>query len=184
METCRHSNSDEKISSNTAGKNSQKRKKNNVNTNYTNTQTLIQTIRIYSQHIGVGFCIEKYSILIMRSKKRQIAKWIKLPNHGSIRTHGEKKYKYLGVLKASNQTNGDKRTNKKNVFQTNQKASRNQALQHWVHQRDKQRGCTACNIIRAVLEMDEGRISTNGPEDKKTHENAWGLTPERCYIVI
>ena len=34
--------------------------------------TLIQTIRIYSQDVGMEFGIEKYAMLIMESGKREI----------------------------------------------------------------------------------------------------------------
>ena len=39
-------------------------------------ETLIHTVRIYSQDIGMGFSIEKLSIQIMRSKKSQMAEEI------------------------------------------------------------------------------------------------------------
>ena len=34
-------------------------------------ETLIQTIRIYNQDIGMVFDIEKYAMLIMKRKKRE-----------------------------------------------------------------------------------------------------------------
>ena len=41
---------------------------------------LIQTIRIYSQNIGMEFGIEKCALLIMKSGRRQITEGIELPN--------------------------------------------------------------------------------------------------------
>ena len=39
---------------------------------------LIQTIRIYNQDIGMGFGIEKYPMLIMKSRKREAAEEMEL----------------------------------------------------------------------------------------------------------
>ena len=62
--------------------------------------TQIQTIRIYSQDIGMEFSIEKYAMLIMKSGKRKTAERRELPNQENIKTLGEKKkiYKHLGIL--------------------------------------------------------------------------------------
>ena len=62
-------------------------------------KTLLQTIRIYSWHIGIGFIIERSAMLIRKSVKRQITEGIELPNQERIRTLGEKEnYKYWGIL--------------------------------------------------------------------------------------
>ena len=64
-------------------------------------ETLIQTMRIYSQDIGMEFGIEKCAILIMKSEKRHLTEGIELPNFKKVRTLGEKKtYKYFGILEA------------------------------------------------------------------------------------
>ena len=64
-------------------------------------ETLIHTVRIYSQDIGMGFGIEKYPMLVMKSSKRYLTDRIELPNQHKIRTLGEKEtYKYLGILEA------------------------------------------------------------------------------------
>ena len=47
-------------------------------------ETLIQTIRIYSQDIGMEFGIEKFTILIMNSGKREITEGIELSNQERI----------------------------------------------------------------------------------------------------
>ena len=58
-------------------------------------ETLIQTIRIYSQYIRMKFGIEKCTMLIMKSGKRQTMKGI------GIRMLGDKEnYKHLKVLEA------------------------------------------------------------------------------------
>ena len=47
------------------------------------------------------FGIEKCSMLIMRSRKRQMTEGIERPNQEKIRTLGEKEtYEYLGILEA------------------------------------------------------------------------------------
>ena len=61
--------------------------------------TLIQTIEIFSQDIGMGFVMEKCAMLMMKSDKRQTLEWIVLPHQERIRTYGEKKnYKYWWIL--------------------------------------------------------------------------------------
>ena len=64
-------------------------------------ETLIHTIRIYSQDIGMEFGIEKCTLLVMKSGKRTLTDGIELPNEDKIRTLAEDKtYKYLRILEA------------------------------------------------------------------------------------
>ena len=64
-------------------------------------KTLIQTVRIYSQDIGIEFGIEKCAMFVMKSGKRHIRKVIELPNQVVIRTLWQKEtYKCLGILEA------------------------------------------------------------------------------------
>ena len=61
-------------------------------------ETLIQTIRIYTQDIGMEFGIEKCAMLVMKNGKKEITEGIELPSQEKIRTLGEKEnYKYLGT---------------------------------------------------------------------------------------
>ena len=63
-------------------------------------RTLVQTVRIYSQFIGMEFGIGKCAILIIRYEIRHMMEGIELLNQGKIRTLEEKEtYKYLGILK-------------------------------------------------------------------------------------
>ena len=61
------------------------------------------------------------------------------------------------------QISGDERKKKERVPQTNDKISRNQALQQESYQKDKYQGCHPCRILGAIFEIDEGRTSTYGP---------------------
>ena len=64
-------------------------------------ETLIHTVRIYSQDIGMEFVIEKCALLVMKSGKRRLTDGMELSNQDKIRTLGENEtYKYLGILKA------------------------------------------------------------------------------------
>ena len=64
-------------------------------------ETLIYTVRLYSQDIGMEFGIEKCAMLVMKSGKRHTTDGIELPNQDKIRTLGENNaYKYLGILEA------------------------------------------------------------------------------------
>ena len=64
-------------------------------------ETLIHTVRIYSQDIGMEFGIEKCALLVMKSGKRRITDGIELPNQDNIRTLAENETgKYIGILEA------------------------------------------------------------------------------------
>ena len=64
-------------------------------------ETLIHTVRIYNQNIGMEFGIEKCAMPIMKSGKRHRTNGMELPNQDKIRTLGENgTYKYLGILEA------------------------------------------------------------------------------------
>ena len=64
-------------------------------------ETLIDTVRIYSQDIGMEFGIEKCTMLVMKSGQRHRTDGIELPNQDKIRTLGENDAnKYLGILEA------------------------------------------------------------------------------------
>ena len=51
---------------------------------------LIQTIRIYSQDIGMEFCIEECVMLTMKRGKSGTAETMELPNKENIRSLSEK----------------------------------------------------------------------------------------------
>ena len=53
-------------------------------------ETPIQTIRIYSQYIGMELGIRKCDMLMMKFSKRETTEEIELPNQESIRMFGEK----------------------------------------------------------------------------------------------
>ena len=64
-------------------------------------ETLIHTVRIYSQDIGMEFGIGKCALLVMKSGKRHLTDGLELPNQDKIRTLAENEtYKYLGILEA------------------------------------------------------------------------------------
>ena len=49
-------------------------------------ETLIHAVRVYSQDIGMEFCIEKCAMRDMKSGKRHMTDGMELPNHDRIRT--------------------------------------------------------------------------------------------------
>ena len=64
-------------------------------------ETLIHTVRIYNQDIGMEFGFEKCALLVMKSGKRHLTDGIELPNQKKIRTLAENEtYKYLGIMEA------------------------------------------------------------------------------------
>ena len=61
-------------------------------------ETLIQTVRIYRQDVGMEFGIEKCAMLVIKGGKRHDRR-NRTANSRKIRTHGEKEtYRYLGIL--------------------------------------------------------------------------------------
>ena len=78
---------------------------------------LIQTIRTYSQEIGMEFGIEKRTMLIMKSEKRQ-RKELKCQIKKKIRTL-EQKVNDLGILEAD--IIKQERTERKNKKSTKDK---------------------------------------------------------------
>ena len=55
-----------------------------------NEKELIQTIRMYSQDVGMEFGIEKYAVLIMKKENRETMVGITLPIQERIRMLKEK----------------------------------------------------------------------------------------------
>ncbi len=75
------------------------------------------------------FCIEKYSIILMKTGRRKTTDWIELCNQESVWTLGENEsWKYVGILKVNTHANGDERKSKKGVHQKNKKNPWNQTL--------------------------------------------------------
>ena len=113
--------------------------------------TLKETIRIYSQDIGMGFVLEKCAMLMMRNERRQITERIKLSNQERIRTLVEKEtYKYLGILD-TNPILQDGRW-KKWVSQTNEKTYLSKAL---LQERDKYQACPSFLILLTISGQEE-----------------------------
>ena len=62
-------------------------------------ETLRQTIRIYSQDIGMVFAIEKCPMVIIRNRKIKTEEGIERPNQKTLRTPRKKEnYQYLRVF--------------------------------------------------------------------------------------
>ena len=108
-------------------------------------ETLIYTVRIYIQDIGMESGIEKCAMLVMKSGKRHLTDGIELWNQDKIETFGEKKtYKYLGILEAD----AIKQVEMKNKIQKeylkeNSKATRDKTMKQKPYQRNKNLSCTA-----------------------------------------
>ena len=64
-------------------------------------ESLIQTVRIFSEDIGMEFGLDKCAVMIMKRGKQIEANGIRLPDEKKIRSLKEdESYKYLGVLEA------------------------------------------------------------------------------------
>ena len=105
-------------------------------------ETLIQTIRIYSQDREMEFGIEKCTMLIMRCRKTQITEEIELANEERIWTLWRNEpFKYLGKLEVDTIQQAEKKERIRKASQKNEKTSRKQALPENSHQSDKHLDC-------------------------------------------
>eukprot|EP00795_Rhopilema_esculentum_P010379 gene10379-biopygen12962 len=69
--------------------------------NESGLDALIQSVRVVSIDIGMGFGVEKCAVLVMKRGKVVESNGIDLPNKETIRSiHEENGYKYLGVMEA------------------------------------------------------------------------------------
>ena len=63
--------------------------------------TLLNTVRVFSQDIGMQFGINKCAILVLKRGKVVRCEGIEIPNNQVIKSLGEgERYKYLGMLEA------------------------------------------------------------------------------------
>ena len=64
--------------------------------------SLVQTVRVFSEDIGMQFGMKKCAILVMEKGKIVKSVGIKLPNGKVIKSlHEGESYKYLGILEAA-----------------------------------------------------------------------------------
>ena len=141
-------------------------------------ETLIQTVRIYSQDIGMEFGIVKCTMLVMISGKRRTTEEIELPDQEKIRTPREKEtYKYLGILETGTIKQVKIREQiKKRESQENQKTTSDKTIEQEPCKSDTYLGSPPCKILRTILEVDQWRTSTNRPKNKKTNEHVYIFT--------
>ena len=64
-------------------------------------ESLVQTVRIFTQDIGMKFGIEKCATIVMKRGKKMEDDGIVLPGGEVMRDLGKQDYKYLGVLEAN-----------------------------------------------------------------------------------
>ena len=106
-------------------------------------ETLINTVRIYSQDIGMEFDIEKCALLVMK---------IELPNQYKIRTLAEKEtYKYLGILEAD----PIKQVEMKNKIQKEYLRRTRKLLETKLSSRNKYLGCIPRWILGTRSQVDQ-----------------------------
>ena len=66
--------------------------------------SLVQTVRVFSEDIGMEFGIEKCSMLVMKKGKIVKSVGIEFPDGKVIKSlHEGESYKYLGILEADNE---------------------------------------------------------------------------------
>ena len=117
--------------------------------------TIILTVRIYSQDMGIEFGIEKFAMPIMRNGKRQMTEGIELPNQENHQNARIKRKLQLleNVRSGHRQTSGDERKKIKNEYLWRTKKT----MLYKSHQMD----CPSCKIHGTIPDVDEGKTSTN-----------------------
>ena len=68
---------------------------------------------------------------------------------------------------------------KKEYLRRTIKQLKNQTILLGSYQSYKHLNCSPCKIPETILEVDERNISTNGPENKKTSNDAEDFTSQR-----
>ena len=64
---------------------------------------IVQTVRVFSENIGMGFCIEQCATFVMEKGKIVNSVGIEFPDGKVIKLLKESEsYKYLGILEADN----------------------------------------------------------------------------------
>ena len=111
---------------------------------------------------------------MMRSGRRQVTEWRGRSRKNPIVCRKGKLLVLAITWKRDHQTGDDEGKES----QTNEKYTCNQARQQESHKKVKHLGCPPCKIIGTILEIDDGRTSTNEQEDKKVND-VLGLTSER-----
>ena len=93
-------------------------------------ETPIQTVRLYSQDIGMEFSLEKCAMLIMKNSKRHMTEGVELPKSSRHQNAWRKGYLqilwYIGSWHY--QASGNERKILKSVSQMNQKITRSKTL--------------------------------------------------------
>ena len=64
-----------------------------------------------------------------------------------------------------------KEKNSKRVFQEDEKATRSKTIKQKSYKREKYLGYPLRKIFGTILEVDQKRPQTNGPENKKTNDH-------------
>ena len=96
--------------------------------------------------------MERVELPKQEKKNKSAHRKVNFPVLGNI---GSGYYQRSGYLKKKN----------KNLSQTNENSSWNQALEQESHHRDKHLACHPRKVHGTIHEMDEGRISINGQEN-------------------
>ena len=119
-------------------------------------ETQIQTVRIYSQDIGMEFYIEKCDKIVIKSRKRHFTKGIELPYQEKNRMLGVKEtYKYLGILEADIIKQVKMKKKLERVSQEDEKATRDKTIGQKLYKRDKFLGCPSKRTREDIKQMDQ-----------------------------
>ena len=82
-------------------------------------ETLIHTVRIYSQDIGMECGIEMCAMLVIKNGKRHLTDGMELPNQDKIKRFAENEiYKYLGLLEADTISVNERKNSKEYIRRT------------------------------------------------------------------
>ena len=123
-------------------------------------ENLMQTVRIYSQDIGMEYGMEECAMLVMKSGKRHLTDGMELPNQDKIRTLREKEtYKYLGILEADTikQVEMKDKIQKEYCRRTRKQLETKLYCRNLI-KRNKYLGCILVRYLRAFLKWTRDEL--------------------------
>ena len=143
--------------------------------------SLVQTVRVVSEDIGMKFGIEKCAMLVMKRGNIIKSDGIVLPDDTVIKAMNEgDSYKYLGIVEADQILRKEMKENvKKEYFSRTKKVLKSKLNGGNSITAINTRAVPLLRYSAAFLEMDKRRIKIHRQTDKKDYDHVQGPTPVR-----
>ena len=138
-------------------------------------ESLIQTVFVFSNDIGMEFRVKKCAVLIMKKGMMANSDRIALHNKTMKGLKEGDSYWNIGVIQAAGIKHQEMKEKVKTVLKTSQKDTGNE-IEWWKYNnRNKYMSNFITKILHCLSRLDRGRISANGQVNKKIIDNALGI---------